>query len=109
MEDDVTLLAATLQVFRAPLITGETTVNEGDTLHLMCDPTNSRPLPTVQWFSPDGELLSFVIPLEMSNITRSLAGNYTCTATQHIVNTATMMSSSVEVIVHCRLAGFLKC
>ena len=86
-------------VFRVPLITGETTVNEGDTLHLMCDSTNSRPLPTVQWFSPDGEILSVTSILHISNINRSLAGNFTCTAYQHISNTA--MSSSLNIIIQC--------
>ena len=86
------------QVLRPPLITGDTTVNEGDTLRLMCNSNNSRPLPLVNWLSPDGNFLVYGSPLVISNITRSLAGIYTCVVDQF---TATI-NSSVEIIVHCK-------
>ena len=86
------------QVFRPPLITGETTVSEGDTLHLMCNSSNSRPLPLVHWLAPDGEFLVYGSPLVISNVTRDMAGTYTCVADQFTLT----MNSSVEIIVHCK-------
>ncbi|CAI8046599.1 hypothetical protein GBAR_LOCUS25782 [Geodia barretti] len=62
----------------------------------MCDSTNSRPLPLLQWFSPDGNFLVYGSALVISNITRDMAGTYTCVANQFTLT----MNSSVEIIVH---------
>ena len=87
--------------FRPPVVSGETTVNEGGTLNLSCDASNSRPLPPVKWFSPDGESVSNVAQLRIVNITRTLAGNYTCIAT-HIISGDTMSSSAyITILCEC--------
>ena len=86
-------------VFRPPVITGETTLNEGDTLDLDCDVSTSSPLPSVQWFSPQGDLISNSRDLEIVNIQRIAMGVYTCVATQ---SEATLnISVNVNVIVQC--------
>ena len=84
-------------VFRPPVITGETTLNEGDTLDLDCDVSTSSPLPSVQWFSPQGDLISESSDLEIMNIQRSAMGVYTCVATQ----SEATLNISVNVIVQC--------
>ena len=83
------------------MISGVTTVNEGDTLELSCDSSNSRPLPPVKWFSPDGESVSNVAQLKIVNIARTLAGDYTCIAT-HIISGDTMSSSAyITILCEC--------
>ena len=84
------------------MVSGVTTVNEGDTLELNCDASNSRPLPRIKWLSPDGESVSNVAQLKIVNITRTLAGNYTCIAT-HIISGDTM-SSSAYITILCECA-----
>ena len=84
-------------VFRLPVITGETTLNEGDTLDLDCDVSTSSPLPSVQWFSPQGDLISNSSDLEIMNIQRTAMGVYTCVATQ----SGATLNISVNVIVQC--------
>ena len=84
-------------VFRPPVITGETTLNEGDTLDLDCDVSTSSPL---QWFSPQGDLISSSSHLEIMNIQRDEAGIYTCIAIQ-IYSEATL-NSTVNVIILCQ-------
>ena len=69
-------------VFRPPVITGETTLNEGDTLDLDCDVSTSSPLPSVQWFNPEGDVISNSRDLKIMNIQRCAMGVYTCVATQ---------------------------
>ena len=76
-----------------------TTLSEGDTLYLECDASNSRPRPMVEWFSPEGVVVSNERILEIMNIQRSAAGIYTCVAI-HIFSEATM-NSTVNVIVQC--------
>ena len=66
--------------FNRPLISGETTVSEGDTLDLSCDGSNSDPLPTLHWVSPDGETVSDTGQLVIMDITRNMSGLYTCVA-----------------------------
>ena len=80
------------------MVSGVTTVNEGDTLELNCDASNSRPLPPVKWLSPDGESVSNVAQLKIVNITRTLSGDYTCIAT-HIISGNTMSSSAYITIL----------
>ena len=84
-------------VFRPPVITGETTVNEGDKLDLDCDVSTSSPLPSVQWFSPQGDLISNSRDLEILNIQTSAMGVYTCVAMQF----GATLNVSVNVIVQC--------
>ena len=81
------------------MISGVTTVNEGDTLNLNCDSSNSRPLPPVKWFSPDGESVSNFAQLRIVNISRNLAGNYTCIATN--ILSGDTMSSSAYITILC--------
>ena len=76
-----------------------TTLNEGDTLHLKCDASNSRPLPILKWFSPEGVIIGTAGNLEIMNIQRSAAGIYTCVATQ--LQSGDAMNSTVNVTVQC--------
>ena len=83
------------------MVSGVTTVNEGDTLELNCDFSNSRPLPPVKWLSPDEEIASIAAQLTIVNITRNLAGNYTCIAT-NVISGATMSSSAyITILCEC--------
>ena len=84
-------------VFRAPMITGVTTVNEGDTLTLDCDASNSRPSPSVAWFDPEGEMVSDSRALMIENILRDATGTYSCVASE----SGATMTSSVTVTVQC--------
>ena len=88
-------------VFRPPVITGETTLSEGDTLDLDCDVSTSNPLPSVQWFSPQGDLISNSSHLEIVDIQRDKVGIYTCIATQ-LYSRATL-NSTVTVTILCEL------
>ena len=56
-------------------------MSEGDTLYLSCDGSNSDPLPTLHWVSPDGETVSDTGQLVIMDITRNMSGLYTCVAT----------------------------
>ena len=84
--------------FRPPVITGMATLNEGDTLYLDCDTSNSRPRPSVEWLSPEGVMISVTRDLEIMNIRRSAAGIYTCVA---ILRSGATMNSTVNVTVQC--------
>ena len=77
-----------------------TTLNEGDTLYLICDASNSRPPPIVVWFSSEGVIISTFGSLEIMNIQRSAARIYTCVATQ--LNSGDTMNSTVNVTVQCK-------
>ena len=76
-----------------------TTLNEGDTLYLYCDTSNSRPRPSVEWMSPERVVVSNERILEIMNIQRSAAGVYTCVATHTIRGTT--KKSTVNVTVQC--------
>ena len=56
-------------------------MSEGDTLDLSCDGSNSDPLPTLHWVSPDGETVSDTGQLVIMDITRNISGLYSCVAT----------------------------
>ena len=56
-------------------------MSEGDTLYLRCDCSNSDPLPTLHWISPDGETVSDTGQLVIMDITRNGSGTYTCVVT----------------------------
>ena len=86
-----------LSVLRPPLIKGETTVSEGDTLHLTCDVSNSLPLPSFKWVYPGGE--AFTRDLRISNTTRYMTGTYTC-VTIHTFSDATV-NNSVHITILC--------
>ena len=90
-----------LEEFQPPLISGNATVREGHTLVLECDASNSHPLPSVAWFSPQSLLLSGERRLVIGNISRNQAGLYSCVATDS--NGATE-SSRVAVTVECEFA-----
>ena len=84
-------------VFRAPVISGVTTVNEGDTLTLDCDASNSRPNPSVSWLNPQGETVSFSRALMTENTPRDATGTYSCVASE----SGATMTSSVNVTMQC--------
>ena len=83
-------------VFRPPVITGNTTLNEGDTLYLDCDTSNST---SVKWFSPEGVNISNDRLFMITNIQRCAAGIYTCVATRSLIKDT--MNSTVTVTVQC--------
>ena len=92
-------------VFLPPIITGDTTVNEGDTLSLSCDSSNSHQLPPVQWIDEDGGIVSNSAFLEFTNIMRSQAGTYTCRTIPPNPDNST--SSSVTVVVQCKSQSYV--
>ena len=93
--------------FAPPLITGETVINEGATLNLICNASNSYPLPRVQWFNPDGEMVGDGGFLNIVNIHRNMGGVYTCVASQNSATTSSTIS--VTVNVPCELFSVLHC
>ena len=82
-----------------PTITGETSVNEGDTLELYCNVSLSNPPATVHWLSPNGNTSDGGV-LEIINITRSWMGLYFCIASFN--NSSITKNNSVEVVIHCK-------
>ena len=66
------------------MISGQSTVDEGDTLGLDCNAGNSQPLPSVEWFTPDTTSISITRTLEIPAISRNQAGDYTCVATDSL-------------------------
>ena len=78
-------------------------INEGDTLDLDCDTSNSRPRVglSVKWLSPEGAVVSNKRTLEIMNIQESAAGTYTCVVIR-IVTGATINSTAVNVTVQCK-------
>jgi hypothetical protein len=85
-----------LEIFRPPVITGNTTLSKGDTLYLDCDASNSRPRPSVEWFSPEGVMISIIRNLQIMNFQRSATGIYTCVALSH---SGATMNNTVTVTV----------
>ena len=61
--------------------------------------STSNPLPSVQWFSPQGDLISNSSHLEIMNIQREKRGIYTCIATQ--IDSGATMNSTMNVIILC--------
>ena len=72
-------------------------MSEGDTLYLRCDGSNSDPLPTLHWVSPDGETVSDCRQLVIMDITRNMSGMYTCVAT--LPHSTMTMNTTVSVNV----------
>ena len=93
-------MRALILVFRPPVITGNTTLNEGDTLYLDCVTSNHHLGITLRWFSPEGVVVSNERTLEIMNIQRSAAGIYTCVATHPLSGGTT--NSAVNVTVQCK-------
>ena len=63
--------------------------------------STSSPLPSVQWFSPQGDLISNSRDLEIMNILRTAMGVYTCVATKPGAKPGATLNSSTNVIVQC--------
>ena len=82
-----------------PIISGNSTVNESDSLLLDCDIFNSYPLPSLAWVGPQGENpLVRERQLSFPSITRSMTGQYRCRAS-YDGNTEI---SVVNVTVQCK-------
>ena len=75
-----------------------TTVNETDTLELLCDVSESSPTPTVIWYSPEGSQVATTADLRVTDIMRDQAGVYTCQITQM----GAVLSANVTVTVQCK-------
>ena len=88
-----------LREFRPPVISGNSSVSEGETLDLVCNASNSHPLTSVAWFSPQSLLLIDDRKLVVRNISRTQAGLYYCVATD-LLSGATQ-TSTVAVTVTC--------
>ena len=88
-------------VFQPPVISGQSTVNEGGTLSLDCNAGNSQPLPSVEWFTPDTTSISITRTLEIPAISRNQAGDYMCVATDSL--SGAQENSVSTVIVQCKL------
>ena len=93
-------MKAAILVFRPPVITGITTLNEGDTLYLDCDTSNHLGI-TLKWLSPEGVVDSNERTLEIMNIQESAAGTYTCVVIRFVTG-ATINSTAVNVTVQCK-------
>ena len=76
---------------------GETVVDEGGTLNLICNASNSNPLPSVHWRNPDGKVVGDGGYLDIVNIHKSMGGTYTCLASLNSSNTA--MNTTVTVTI----------
>ena len=95
----ITLTSYLLSV--VPVITGETTVNKGDTLELYCNVSQSNPpASSVQWLSPGGEVVSDGEPLEIASISTRRGGLYTCVTSYN--NSTVTVNNSVDVTVLCK-------
>ena len=95
----ITLTSYLLSV--VPVITGETTVNKGDTLELYCNVSQSNPpASSVQWLSPGGEVISDGEPLEIASISTRFGGLYTCVTSYN--NSTVTVNNSVDVTVLCK-------
>ena len=80
-------------------------MDEGDTLSLDCDSSNSAATPPVHWVSSSGEMISNDRSLEIINITRHMAGIYTCVATS--INDGSTANTSVNVTVESKCSILL--
>ena len=80
-----------------PLIVGETTINESDTLRLFCNGSNSAPQPTLQWISRNGKVVGESGELTLVTVTRNMAGTYTCVAT--FPGSTATMNTSVNITI----------
>ena len=76
---------------------GEATVVEGSTLHLFCDGSNSASQPTLQWISPNGEVVGESGELTIVTVTRNMAEIYTCVAT--LPGSTATMNTSVDITI----------
>ena len=84
--------------FNPPLTTAETTVVEGSALNLFCDGSNSAPRPTLQWISPNGEVVGESGELTIVTVTRNMTGTYTCVAT--LPGSTATMNTSVDITIN---------
>ena len=86
-------------VFRPPIVTGNTAINEGDTLDLRCDTSNSFLQPHAQWFNGGGIFLTSSSRLQIEDIDRTGAGMYTCRT--NTPNPDDSTNTTVTVVVQC--------
>ena len=82
------------------LILGNTTVNETDTLDIVCDASDSSPLPSTEWTDSQGTVLSTTLQLTIEDIQRNMTGTYVCVATE--LTTQLILIQSVNVTVQCK-------
>ena len=61
--------------------------------------STSSSLPSVQWFNPEGDLISNSRDLKIMNIQRCAMGVYTCVATQF--GTKRNISVEIDIIELC--------
>ena len=98
MNSNTLILFLSCIVFVPPTIDGLTVVNETDTLMLLCDTSQSAPVPSPSWLDPNGTEVSTVASLVIENMNRSQAGLYTCV----IVQGLNELSANVTVTVQCK-------
>ena len=94
-----TLVCLSCTAFVPPTIDGLTVVNETDTLALLCDTSQSAPVPSPSWLDPSGTEVSTGASLVIENMDRTQAGLYTCVIMQGLNE----LSANVTVTVQCKL------
>ena len=82
----------------------DTTVNETDNLNLTCMAT-SVPLPFVSWVKVSSGRRTNGSLLQLTNISRSQAGEYRCEAS----NECGSAVETVNITVSCKLQGCRSC
>lgn len=96
------LLPTNHTVLAAPIL-GDKTVDEGGTLFVSCDSGNILSITTFQILDPSGTPVpvDFVGLYEVENVTRALAGVYTCVVTSTLTNAT--INDTGTVTVRCKL------
>ena len=84
--------------FEPPVITGETTIVEGDDLLLQCNAPISIISPFLMWLDSAGQVITQTADLVITNFTRDMAGIYTCVAT-YTITTSFIINATASVMV----------
>ena len=84
--------------FEPPVITGETTIVEGDDLLLQCNAPISIISPFLLWLDSAGQVITQTADLVITNFTRDMAGIYTCVAT-YTITTSFIINATASVMV----------
>ena len=85
--------------FEPPVITGESTIVEGDDLLLKCNAPISITFSFLLWLDPAGQVITQqTVDLVIANFTRDMAGIYTCVTT-YTITTSFTMNATASVLV----------
>jgi hypothetical protein len=96
--DNITA-AVFVESFEPPVITGESTIVEGNDLLLKCNAPISITFPFLLWLDPAGKVITQqTVDLVIANFTRDMAGIYTCVTT-YTITTSFTMNATASVLV----------